>query len=164
MLYIYTDGSSRGNNKGGYGIVIFNELNQIINIYNKQFDNVTNNQMELLAILKSFELIKEKYSGEKIKLYSDSSYCINILTDWIYKWSNNNWKNSKNKDIKNLDIIKSLYEYYNIKNFIRQIKFVKIKGHVGNVGNEIADALAKSDTQALINIILKNNIKIKIDK
>lgn len=91
MLYIYIDGSCRGNGKknsqGGFGIVIFDESYNLIDAYQEQFDNVTNNQMELKAFLKTFELLNTKYKNQQATIYSDSAYCINILTSWIYSWS-----------------------------------------------------------------------------
>ena len=166
MLYIYIDGSARNNCKknssGGFGIVIFDNNYNLIDAYQEQFESVTNNQMELKAFLKTFELLNTKYKDEVATIYSDSAYCINILTSWIYSWSKNNWKNSKNKTIKNLDIILLLYEYYNINFFINQITFIKVDGHKGVIGNELADALATADKLKFSNIILKNHINIKI--
>ena len=168
MLYIYIDGSCHGNGKqnshGGFGIVIFDEHRNLIDAYCEQFDNVTNNQMELKAFLKTFELLNTKYKNQQETIYSDSSYCINILTSWIYSWSKNDWKNSKNVTIKNLDIILSLYEYYNINFFINQIYIVKVDGHKGIIGNELADALATADAAKLSNIILQNHINIDLSE
>lgn len=168
MLYIYIDGSCRGNGKknsqGGFGIVIFDELHNLIDAYQEQFDNVTNNQMELKAFLKTFELLNTKYKNQQATIYSDSAYCINILTSWIYSWSKNNWKNNKNQTVKNLDIILSLYEYYNINFFINQIYIIKVEGHKGNIGNELADALAAADVPKFSNLILKNHINISLSE
>jgi ribonuclease HI len=91
--------------------------------------------MELKAFLKTFELLNTKYKNQQATIYSDSSYCINILTSWIYSWSKNDWKNSKHETIKNLDIILSIYKYYNIDFFINQINFIKVDGHNGIIGN-----------------------------
>ena len=166
MLYIYIDGSARNNGKknssGGFGIVIFDNNHNLIDAYQEQFDNVTNNQMELKAFLKTFELLNTKYKNQQVTIYSDSAYCINILTSWIYSWSKNNWKNSKNETIKNLDIILSLYKYYKINFFINQIIFTKIDGHKGNIGNELADALATKNSLKFSNIILQNHININL--
>lgn len=164
MLHIYIDGSARNNgrdnSRGGFGIVIFDDDSNLIDAYCEYFDNVTNNQMELKAFLKTFELLNTKYKNQQATIYSDSAYCINILTSWIYSWSKNNWKNSKNETIKNLDIILSLYEYYNINFFINQIYIIKVDGHKGIIGNELADALATADKLKFSNIILQNHILI----
>ena len=168
MLYIYIDGSCRGNgkenSKGGFGIVIFDNYNNLIDAYQEQFDNVTNNQMELRAFLKTFELLNTKYKNQQATIYSDSAYCINILSSWIYSWSKNNWKNSKGETIKNLDIILSLYKYYNINFFINQIYIIKVEGHKGIIGNELADALAQADVPKFSNIILQNHINISLSE
>ena len=168
MLYIYIDGSCRGNGKkdsqGGFGIVIFDDHRNLIDAYCEQFDNVTNNQMELKAFLKTFELLNTKYKNQQATIYSDSAYCINILSSWIYSWSKNNWQNSKGETIKNLDIILSLYEYYNINFFINQIYIIKVDGHKGIIGNELADALAQADVSKFSNIILQNHINISLSE
>jgi ribonuclease HI len=44
----------------------------------------TNNQMELEAILKSFEkLVEKNISNYDVKIFSDSKYCIQGITEWI---------------------------------------------------------------------------------
>ena len=61
MLNIYVDGSSHGNpGTGGFGVVIINN-NKLEYAFGEQFNNVTNNQMELRAIIHALELMKERY-------------------------------------------------------------------------------------------------------
>ena len=168
ILHIYVDGSASNNGKkkssGGYGVVIFDNKNNLIDAYYEHFKNVTNNQMELKAFLKTFELLSTKYKDYDSIIYSDSAYCINMLTDWIYTWSQNNWQNSRNRNVKNLDIVLSLYEYCKINNFINRITFQKIKGHTGNLGNELADAIAAANKDKISKLILKNHVNIKFCK
>ena len=168
MLHIYIDGSARNNgrdnSKGGFGIVIFDNDRNLIDAYCEQFDNVTNNQMELMAFLKTFELLNTKYKNQQVTIYSDSAYCINILTSWIYSWSKNDWKTAKGETIKNLDIILSLYKYYTIDFFINQINFTKVDGHKGIIGNELADALATANKLKFSNIILQNHVNINLSE
>lgn len=87
MIKMYVDGSSRNNGKqnstGGYGIVVVKD-NVIINYYSEYFKNVTNNQIELKAILKAFELSQTQYKGKQYTIYSDSAYCVNICNKWIF--------------------------------------------------------------------------------
>ena len=71
---------------------------------------------------------------------SDSAYCVNTINDWIFKWSNNNWKRSNNQPVENLDLIQSLYKYL-IKDFWN-CQVLKTRAHVGIIENEMADALA----------------------
>ena len=163
MIKIYTDGSCRGNGKedstGGYGIVIFKD-NVLIDYccYQYKCENITNNKMELLAILHAFEIAQmPEYKNEICIVYTDSSYCERICNDWIYKWARNNWKKKDNKDIENLSFIQSLYKYLNIDFFNCQVK--KCDGHIGILGNELADALATNNIERFNKIIKDNNIK-----
>ena len=129
--------------------------------YAERFENVTNNRMELEAILVALNSIQLLYKQEKCIIYSDSAYCVNICNQWIQNWAKNNWIRGKNEEIKNLDIIQEIYKYINVDfpNFV--IK--KCAGHSNIIGNELADALA-SDNQAKFKTILKeNNIKDKYD-
>ena len=50
---VYTDGSSRGNpGPGGWGMIVMNEENsEIIFLESSSEDNVTNNRMELKAMI-----------------------------------------------------------------------------------------------------------------
>lgn len=161
MIEIYTDGSSRGNpGKGGFGVVILKD-NELIDYISRQYSDVTNNRMELEAILVALQFIFLEYEQEECIIYSDSAYCVNICNQWIYNWAKNGWVRGKNEEIKNLDIIQNMYKYIKVDfpNFI--IK--KCAGHSNIIGNELADALA-SDNQAKFKTILKeNNIKDKYD-
>ena len=57
----YTDGSSKGNSgPGGYGVVEYDiKSNIIFYVYSEYFKNVTNNQMELKAILHVLKIAAE---------------------------------------------------------------------------------------------------------
>lgn len=141
---IYTDGSSRGNpGQGGFGVVVMNEDNsKIEEKFSSQFENVTNNYMELLAIKTALEFVSA-HKDDNFKIYSDSAYCVNICNNWIYSWKNNGWKRSKNQEIENLEIIKEIYNLLN-KDF-PNFMIIKVNGHNGNIGNELADSLATNN-------------------
>lgn len=138
-MIIYTDGSCKSNGKenssGGYGIVVCNDNNILIDCYQHKEDNTTNNRQELKAIL--YCLIK--YGKINPTVYSDSAYSINTLTNWMYGWAKNGWIKSDNKIPENLDLIKGFFEIQNPNN---KITLIKVKGHNGVLGNELADKLA----------------------
>ena len=149
-VVIYTDGSAHPNpGPGGFGVLVLdkdekNEYNIIVECYSKQFNNrVTNNEMELKALLYSFLNyginINNKEFVEIPVVYSDSSYAINTLTNWMFSWAKNGWIKSDKKVPENLEIIKAYYEWYQ-KGY--RIELRKVKGHAGNKYNEIVDKLA----------------------
>jgi ribonuclease HI len=93
-------------------------------------------------------------------IYSDSAYAVNACNDWIRKWASNGWKRAKGKKIENLDIIQQLYQI--LKTEFCNIEIIKVSGHDGNIGNEIADALASGNK--LKEQFLINNYHIDINK
>lgn len=164
MIEIFTDGSSRkSSNDGGYGVVAFQNIDSnpptIIYAYQEQLENVTNNQMELRAIIHACEFADSYYPDEEITIYSDSAYCVNSINDWMYGWARNGWINSKKEQVKNLELMKTLYKYFTTDFYHCQLK--KTSAHCGIMQNELADALATANAKKFAQIIQQNNIKIK---
>ena len=109
--------------------------------------------MELAAILRAFDFISEHNFIEPIIIYSDSAYCINMLTSWIFSWSKNGWKNSKKEPVANLDLVQKLFQYCQDQNFMQNISFQKVAGHSNEVGNELADAIASRNKNKFLKFI-----------
>tara|TARA_B100000965_G_C18973798_1_gene490967 strand:- start:40 stop:465 length:426 start_codon:yes stop_codon:yes gene_type:complete len=135
MIIIYTDGSCLTNPGNGGWAAIINENNEIKKISGNE-KNTTNNRMELLAPINALKTIKP---GSVIKIYTDSQYVKNGITDWINKWLSNNWKTSKKENVKNKDL---WIELYNLNNSLN-IEWNWVKAHDGNALNEEVDLLAK---------------------
>lgn len=97
----------------------------------------TNNEMELSAIV----YVLRKYGLQQPApiVYSDSAYCVNTLTNWMYGWAERGWRKSDKKIPENLELIKN---YYELENQGYKIDLRLCKGHDGNVWNELADKLA----------------------
>lgn len=143
-IHIYTDGSSRGNpGPGGWAAIVMNdETETILEVYMAQEDYVTNNQMELKAMLCALQFAESHPDWEFI-IYSDSAYVVNAYNDWIQGWARNGWKNSKKQTVENLSLMQALYTYISREFFNAEVK--KCKGHEGELGNELADALATNN-------------------
>ncbi|MEC7857897.1 MAG: ribonuclease HI [Bacteroidota bacterium] len=141
MIKIYTDGSSRGKpGPGGYGIVLLykdkrKELSQ-------GYKLTTNNRMELLAVIKALEALKN--NSIDIIIYSDSKYVVeSVEKGWIWNWEKVNFKKKQNPDLWKKFI--PLYKKF-------KIKFEWVKGHSGNIENERCDELAnKAQERKLLN-------------
>ena len=94
-VIIYTDGACRGNpGPGGWGALIKFE-NAQKEIFGGQ-NNVTNNQMELSAAIEGLSTLKEPC---KVKLFTDSKYVMDGITQWIQNWKKNNWKTAAKKEV-----------------------------------------------------------------
>ena len=135
MITIYTDGSCLTNPGDGGWAAIINENNKKKIICGNE-KNTTNNRMELLAPINALKGIKP---GTEIKIFTDSQYVKNGITEWINMWLSNNWKTSKKKDVKNKDL---WIELYNLTKFL-DIQWIWVKAHDGNPLNEEVDLLAK---------------------
>ena len=129
---IYCDGSCLGNpGAGGWAaILIYNGHEKQVHGYEV---NSTNNRMELTAAIKALETLTQKVS---VEIFTDSQYVKNGITNWIFSWKKNNWKNGK---IKNIDLWKKL-DTISEKH---DIEWNWVKGHSGDRYNEIADELAR---------------------
>ena len=137
-MIIYTDGSAHPNpGPGGFGVVVCDDNNNIIHLYSKQTNNTTNNREEIKAIL--WSLLTYGKSNEEVIVYSDSNYCVQTFTNWMFGWARNGWIKSDKKIPENLDLIQA---YYDALNEGYKINLKKVKGHAGNKYNELADGLA----------------------
>ena len=142
--HIYTDGSSRGNpGPGGWGVVVLNEEGDtvIFTEYDSE-ERVTNNRMELTAMLCALGYA-ESHPRDQFVIYSDSAYVVNSCNTWMRGWAANCWRNSKKQIVENVDLMQAIWDYLSRDFFNAEIR--KCNGHKGDVGNELADALATHD-------------------
>lgn len=151
MIKIFTDGSTRegknqrgANNIGGFGLIIMDENETTIyHAISYQTKNTTNNRMELQALYEAIMLADEMYKNEKVKIISDSAYCINMVSSWIFNWARNNWKTAAKKPVENLDLVQAIYKI--IDQPFYHCTFEKVNGHSEHIGNELADSLATNN-------------------
>ena len=117
---------------------VFKEINSLLNNEKHLFGSeklTTNNKMELKATIEALKAIKYP---SKIKLYTDSQYVKNGITEWIINWKKNGWKTANKKKVSNKELWIELDENVNLHN----VEWFWVKGHSGNHYNEIADKLA----------------------
>ena len=84
MIEIFTDGASSGNpGPGGYGVIL--RSGQHYKELSAGYRKTTNNRMELMAVIKGLEALKNL--NQSITIYSDSKYVIDdIEKKWVYGW------------------------------------------------------------------------------
>jgi len=142
-LIIYTDGACSGNpGPGGWGaLLIYGKSEK--ELYGGQIET-TNNRMELMATIKALEAIKTGYDAP-ITLWTDSTYVLKGITEWIIGWKKRGWKKSDKKPVLNAD----LWQELDVLNAQLNIDWKWVKGHAGIEGNERADALARKGIETL---------------
>lgn len=140
-MIIYTDGACSGNpGPGGFGIVVLDDNENLILTHSEKSNNTTNNREELKAILWAFlKYGKPAAAGNPPVVCSDSVYCVNTFTSWMFSWEQKGWKKSDNTKPENLDLIIPFFNYWQ-KGY--RIELQKIRGHANNKWNDLADNLA----------------------
>ena len=135
QVTIYTDGACSGNpGPGGWGAIL-SSGGRSREISGGEA-HTTNNRMELMAVIKSLELLTRPCD---VELYSDSAYVVNAFTQgWIEKWQRTGWTNSAKKEVANKDLWVALIELCKI----HKVTFKKVKGHADNEFNNRCDELA----------------------
>lgn len=146
MIVVSTDGSALGNPNGSMGWAWADHTDASGNAHEHHHTgnadaggatNGTNQIGELCAVL---EALRAHPGSEPLTIESDSQYAINCATTWIHGWKKNGWKNSKNEPVKNAELIRAIDA--EITKREGAVKFVWVKGHAGNAGNEKVDTLA----------------------
>jgi ribonuclease HI len=141
-VIIYADGACRGNpGPGGWGVML-DYKGKIKELYGSD-KATTNNRMELMAAIQALEALKKPCS---VLLYSDSSYVIKGISEWMPNWKKHGWQTSSKKSVKNVD----LWQRLDIARNQHDIEWKWVKGHSGNKGNERADALANLGIDSLV--------------
>lgn len=137
---IFTDGACKGNpGPGGWGAILRYKGTE------KEISggeaNTTNNKMELTAVIRALELLKEPC---KVALYSDSQYVCNALKlGWAEKWKQNNWMRNKKEPALNPDLWERLLELCEI----HTVDINWVRGHAGHPENERCDRLATAQAE-----------------
>ena len=148
-ILIYTDGGCRGNdsqkdNVGGLGIVILYPEKGVKKEYREGFYNTTNNKMELLAVIKALEMLKERCN---VTIYSDSAYVVNAFKQgWIEGWKAKSWTRGKSGELKN----KELWIRLDQLSKEHDMHMEKVKGHGNDKYNNRADELVNQAMDELL--------------
>lgn len=130
-IFIYTDGSCKGNpGPGGWAAIFLeNEAGKPFAILKGNESPTTNNRMEMTAVIEALKFIHEnKLEKFEIKLFSDSNLVIQTLIS--------GWKRKANKD---------LWEQVDKFNQKLSIEYVWVRGHAKNKWNNECDKIATNE-------------------
>ncbi len=136
-VIIGTDGASRGNGKenaiGAFGAVLICGKHR--KEIGKAFRGVTNNKMELMAVIEALKLLKFPC---EVELFSDSRYvCDAINKNWLLSWERKNWINSSKQPVKNKELWQELLPLLRT----HKVNFNWVKGHASHELNNRCDQI-----------------------
>ena len=135
FVELYTDGACSGNpGKGGWGAILrYNGREK--ELCGGEMET-TNNRMELTAVIRGLEALKEPCH---VRLTSDSKYVIDAIDKgWVYSWQRNGWRKADKKPALNVDLWEQLLPLLER----HQVEYVWVKGHQGHPENERCDKMA----------------------
>jgi ribonuclease HI len=138
-IMLFTDGACTGNpGPGGWGSILVFPEGEIREL-GGFVPETTNNRMEIAAAIRGLNALDEP--THPIVVYTDSTYLIRGITQWIWGWRSRGWKNSEGNDVSNRDLWEELSRQVGrLKSAGLDWKYVR--GHSGNPGNERCDEIA----------------------
>jgi len=128
----YTDGACSGNpGPGGWAWAVPGGA-----FASGAAAHTTNQRMEIHAALDAVEALTDG----PLQVVSDSTYVVNCFRDrWHVGWAKRGWTNSQRKPVANRDLWEPLIERVLARG---DVTFRWVKGHSGDVMNDLVDRLA----------------------
>jgi ribonuclease HI len=142
VVEMWSDGACKGNpGPGGWGVWMRSGPHE-----RELFGGdpaTTNNRMELQAVIEGLGALK---GPSDVTLHVDSQYVMNGVTQWIAGWKRNGWRTGDKKPVKNQE----LWQALDAAVARHTVRWVWVKGHAGDPGNERADALANKGVDQVL--------------
>jgi ribonuclease HI len=138
-IVVFCDGAAKGNpGPGGWGVVIATPDGQVVEL-GAATGHTTNNKMELTAAIQALTAIRDVDGA--VVVYTDSTYVIKGITEWIWGWRRRGWKTAEGSDVLNRDLWQALDALASARGK-GGIAWRYVRGHSGIPGNERVDAIA----------------------
>lgn len=145
-LIIFTDGACSGNpGPGGWGTVIVDPEKGFVKELGGGVDETTNNRMEIAAALRGLDAVAA--IEKPVVIYTDSTYLIRGITQWIWGWRKRGWKTAEGKDVINKDLFNQMDAVLRARPDGCKVTWNYVRGHRGNPGNERCDEIAVGFSQ-----------------
>ena len=140
-IQMFTDGSCLQNpGPGGWAALLRHSKSE--KMFSGGQAQTTNNQMELMAVIKGLEALTKPCA---VELYTDSKYVSDGYTKWLSGWKTRNWKKSDKKPVLNKD----LWQQLDANAHPHKIDWHWVKGHSGHDENERVDQLARLEAEKM---------------
>ncbi len=138
-IVIHTDGACSGNpGPGGWGTIIAFPDGRVRELGGSE-DQTTNNRMELEAVISGLHFVRS--TTQDVLVFTDSTYVIRGITQWIWGWMKKGWLNSQGEPVANTEQWKQLLKIVEQRGR-QKIQWHYVRGHQGTPGNERCDEIA----------------------
>ena len=139
LTITFTDGAAKGNpGPGGWGVIVVSHEG-IVTELGGGSPHTTNNKMELSGAIAALEHVAH-HQGP-VAIYTDSTYVIQGITQWVWGWRKRNWKTAQGGDVLNRDLWERLSHLVGARGS-KNVEWRWVRGHVGTPGNERVDEIA----------------------
>ena len=138
-IVVFTDGAAKGNpGPGGWGVVVVTPDGQVTELGGRA-DHSTNNRMELTGAING--LAECQAVAGPVAVYTDSTYVIQGIRQWIWGWRSRGWRTSTGTEVLNRDLWERLSTLVDARGK-GGIAWHYVRGHIGTPGNERVDEIA----------------------
>jgi ribonuclease HI len=140
-IIVFTDGAAKGNpGRGGWGAIVVTPDERVAELGGGA-PHTTNNRMELGGAIAALRHVGGR-SGP-VAIYTDSTYLIQGITQWIWGWRKRGWKTAEGADVLNRELWEELSGLVAARNSSSsRVEWHWVRGHVGTPGNERADQIS----------------------
>ena len=138
-LILFTDGAAKGNpGPGGWGAIVVTPDLHVTELGGGS-PHTTNNKMELGGAIAALRYVADR--PEAVAIYTDSTYLIQGITQWVWGWRKRGWKTAAGSDVLNRDLWEELSALTGAR-ARGSVAWRWVRGHVGTPGNERCDEIA----------------------
>ena len=138
-IIVFTDGAAKGNpGPGGWGAIVVTDDQHVTELGGGS-PHTTNNRMELSGAIAALQHVANQPGP--VAIYTDSTYLIQGITQWVWAWRKRAWKTAQGGDVLNRDLWDQLSSLVGARPR-GHVDWHWVRGHVGTPGNERADQIS----------------------
>jgi ribonuclease HI len=138
-IIVFTDGAAKGNpGPGGWGAIVVTPDRRVTELGGGS-PHTTNNRMELSGAIAALQQVANQPGP--VAIYTDSTYLIQGITQWVWGWRKRGWKTAQGGDVLNRELWEQLSSLIGAR-ARGDVSWHWVRGHVGTPGNERADEIS----------------------
>jgi ribonuclease HI len=142
-IVIFADGAAKGNpGPGGWGVIVVTPGGEVMELAGR-VPRTTNNRMELTAVIEGLGGVRTVPGP--VAVYTDSTYVIRGIREWIHAWRRRGWKTAGGTDVVNRDLWEGLAALVAARSAPGEVEWHFVRGHSGIPGNERVDEIAEGN-------------------